>query len=649
MERFAFLKQLVMNYTSLPEDFSPDSPFASIGMDSYDVVDFMLTVEEKFGITANDEEILSMNCIRDVEELITNCMKEDKAIMLKGIAASQGIAIAKVYKLEQPVLDIQMVESDPDQELSKLDAAFAKTVEDIEKIKEVASKSLAPEELAVFDAHLMMAGDPELRTQIEDMIKNDKVNAEYATEQVANMMVSIFESMEDAYMRERAADIKDVTFRLKCNLCGKVIPNLATLDSPVVVIAKDLTPSDTGSLNKKFAKGFATEIGGRTSHSAIMARSLEIPAVVGVKGILEAANSGDEVILDALNGEVILNPTEAQKAEYAAKGEEYRKQKEALKALKDQPSVSTDGHKVLLVGNIGGPKDVDGVNANGGEGVGLFRTEFLYMKSEDDFPDEDTQFAAYKQVLEGMNGKPVVIRTLDIGGDKKLKYYEFAEEMNPFLGVRAVRFCLIRKDVFRTQLRALLRASVYGKLCIMFPMIATVNEFKEAKQCYEDARAELIAEGVKVSDDIEVGCMIEIPAAAVLADQIAKYADFFSIGTNDLVQYSMAADRMSEPVSYLYQPLNPSVLRLIKMTIDGAHKNGKWCGMCGEMAGDELAAPILLGLGLDEFSMSATSILRARQIINSLSYEEMKSLAAKAVECDTSEEVTDLVKSVLKA
>ena len=569
--------------------------------------------------------------------------------MLKGIAASQGIAIAKVYKLEQPVLDIQMTESDPDQELAKLNDAFEKTVQDIEKIKEVASRSLAPEELAVFDAHLMMAGDPELRSQIEDMIKNDKVNAEYATEQVANMMVSIFESMEDAYMRERAADIKDVTFRLKCNLCGKVIPNLATLDTPVVVIAKDLTPSDTGSLNREFAKGFATEIGGRTSHSAIMARSLEIPAVVGVKGILEAANSGDEVILDALNGEVILNPTEEQKAEYAAKGEAYRKEKEALKALKDQPSVSTDGHKVLLVGNIGGPKDVEGVNANGGEGVGLFRTEFLYMKSEDDFPDEDTQFAAYKQVLEGMNGKPVVIRTLDIGGDKKLKYYEFAEEMNPFLGVRAVRFCLIRKDVFRTQLRALLRASVYGKLCIMFPMIATVNEFKEAKKCYDDARAELIAEGVKVSDDIEVGCMIEIPAAAVLADQIAKYADFFSIGTNDLVQYSMAADRMSEPVSYLYQPLNPSVLRLIKMTIDGAHKNGKWCGMCGEMAGDELAAPVLLGLGLDEFSMSATSILRARKIINSLSYEEMKKLAANAVECDTCEEVTDLVKSALKA
>ena len=316
--------------------------------------------------------------------------------------------------------------------------------------------------------------------------------------------------------------------------------------------------------------------------------------------------------------------------------------------MKEQPSVSTDGHKVLLVGNIGSPADVDGVLANGGEGVGLFRSEFLYMKSEDDFPNEDTQYAAYKEVLERMEGKPVVIRTLDIGGDKKLNYYSFPEEMNPFLGVRAIRFCLKRKDIFKTQLRALIRASAYGHLCIMFPMIATVAEFKEAKACYEEAKAELISEGVKIGEKIEVGCMIEIPAAAVLADQLSKYADFFSIGTNDLIQYSMAADRMSEPVSYLYQPLNPSILRLVKMTIDGAHKNGKWCGMCGEMAGDELAAPVLLGLGLDEFSMSATSILRARKMINGLSYAEMQELAAKAVELDTCEEVTELIKSVVE-
>ena len=564
--------------------------------------------------------------------------------MLKGIAASQGIAIAKVYKLVQPVVEVTQTEADPEKELAKLDAAFKKTVADIEKIKAVASKSLKAEELAIFDAHLMMANDPEFRNMIEDEIRNSKVNAEFAAKSVADNMVSMFEAMDDEYMRGTAADIKDVSFRLLCNLAGKEIPNLAPLDEPGVIVAKDLTPSDTGSLNKEFAKGFATEVGGRTSHSAIMARSLEIPAVVGVKGILDTANAGDTVILDALNGEVILNPSEDQIKEYTAKQEAFLKEKEALKAMKDQPSVSTDGHKVLLVGNIGSPADVEGVIDNGGEGVGLFRTEFLYMKSEDDFPNEETQFAAYRQVLEGMKGKPVVIRTLDIGGDKKLKYYSFPEEMNPFLGVRAIRFCLQRKDIFRTQLRALLRASAYGHLCIMFPMIATVNEFREARALYDEERANLIKEGVKVGDDVEVGCMIEIPAAAVLADQLSKYADFFSIGTNDLIQYSMAADRMSQAVSYLYQPLNPSILRLVKMTIDGAHKNGKWCGMCGEMAGDELAAPVLLGLGLDEFSMSATSILRARKMINGLSYEEMKTMAAKAVELDRMEDVVDLVK-----
>ena len=566
--------------------------------------------------------------------------------MLKGIAASQGIAIAKVYKLEQPVLKIVQTSANPEEELKKLDSAFTKTIADIEQIKEVASKTLAEEELAIFDAHLMMIGDPEFRASIENEITSNSVNAEYAADCVSKMMISMFESMDDEYMRARAADIKDVSFRLLCNITGNEIPNLSTLNEPVVVVAKDLTPSDTGSLNKEFAKGFATEIGGRTSHSAIMARSLEIPAIVGVNEILNTLKSGDLVILDAINGEVITEPTEEQIAEYTKRAEEFLANKEALKALKDKPSVSVDGHRVELVGNIGSPADVDAVNTNGGEGVGLFRTEFLYMKSENDFPNEDMQFAAYKSVLEGMNGKQVVIRTLDIGGDKKLSYFQFEEEMNPFLGVRAVRFCLSRKDIFRVQLRALLRASAFGKLCIMFPMIATVAEFREAKAVYDEERAKLIAEGVTVGD-VQVGIMIEIPAAAVLADQLAKEADFFSIGTNDLIQYSMAADRMSQPVSYLYQPLNPSVLRLIKMAIDGAHKEGKWCGMCGEMAGDELAAPILLGLGLDEFSMSATSILPARKIINSLSYAEMKELAEKAVASSTEAEVVELIKNTI--
>ena len=352
----------------------------------------------------------------------------------------------------------------------------------------------------------------------------------------------------------------------------------------------------------------------------------------------------ETIVLAVKNGaktyEEVKEATERQHA--------FLEEKEALKALKDAESISPDGHKVELVGNIGSVQDVEGVLANGGEGVGLFRTEFLYMQSQEDFPDEETQFEAYKAVLEAMNGKKVVIRTLDIGGDKKLNYYTFEEEMNPFLGVRAVRFCLMRKDIFRVQLRALLRASAYGQLAIMFPMIATVKEFREAKALYDEERAKLIAEGIPVGEKVEVGIMIEIPAAAVLADRLAKEVDFFSIGTNDLIQYSMAADRMSQNVSYLYQPLNPSILRLVKMAIDGAHKEGKWCGMCGEMAGDELAAPVLLGLGLDEFSMSATSILRARKMINNLSYEEMRKLALEAVDLDTMDEVVELIEKNIK-
>ena len=567
--------------------------------------------------------------------------------MLKGIAASSGIAIAKVYKLEEPKLVITKKEGKVEEELQKLNAAFEKTIADIELIKTRAAANLSAEELAIFDAHLMMANDPDLKDQMSAMIQNDGCNAEYAADVVANNTVAMFESMEDAYFKERAADVKDVTFRLKCNLCGVVIPDLTAIDEQVVIVANDLTPSDTSQLNKKYTLGFATEIGGRTSHSAIMARSLEIPAVVGCAGILAEAKMGQEIILDALNGEVILDPTEQQKAEYAKKGEEFLAEKAALRVLVNEKSVSTDGHVVDIAGNIGSPKDVDGVLENGGEGVGLFRTEFLYMNSESDFPSEEEQYQAYKTVLEKMNGKRVVIRTLDIGGDKKLNYFTFPEEMNPFLGYRAVRFCLDRKDIFRVQLRALLRASVYGKLAIMFPMIATLQEFREAKGVFLEEKAKLVAEGVEVSDSIEVGMMIEIPASAVLADQFAKEADFFSIGTNDLIQYTMAADRMSEKVSYLYQPLNPSILRLIKMAIDGAHKNGKWCGMCGEMAGDEIAAPVLLGLGLDEFSMSATSVLRARKMIRSLSYEDMKAMSEKALGLCTCEEVTELVKSVI--
>ena len=569
--------------------------------------------------------------------------------MLKGIAASSGIAIAKVYKLEVPTMNITDAKvEDVAAEVEKFKAAMAKTIADIEGIKERATKAgkLSAEEIAVFDAHLMMAQDPMLADEIVNMIQAEGVNAGYATQEVANGMVAMFESMDSDYFRERAADVKDVTFRLKANVLGVVVPDLGAITEDSVVVAHDLTPSDTAQLNE-FAKGFATAIGGRTSHSAIMARSLEIPAVVGCTGILEEAKHGDTIVLDAIKGNVILNPTEEEVATYEKAKQEYLEYRAALKVLKDQPSITTDGHQVELVGNIGTPKDADGVLENGGEGVGLYRTEFLYMDSQV-LPSEEEQYVAYKAVLEKMGNRPVVVRTLDIGGDKKLPYLPIDEEMNPFLGYRAIRLCLDQKPIFRTQLRALLRASAFGKLRIMFPMIATVQEFRDAKAVYEEERAKLIAEGIAVGDDVQVGMMVEIPAAAVLADQFAKIADFFSIGTNDLIQYSMAADRMSEKVSYLYQPYNPSILRLIKMTIDGAHKEGKWCGMCGEMAGEPNAVAILLGLGLDEFSMSASSILAARKIVRSMNKAEMEELAAKALACDTAEEVLELVKGATK-
>lgn len=567
--------------------------------------------------------------------------------MVKGIAASSGIAIGKVFKLESPVISVaNTLKGSVEEEKARFTSALEKTVSDINLVKERASANLSEDELAIFDAHLMMAQDPEYASQIVDMIGEGN-SADYSCKTVSDNMIAMFESMDNDYFRERAADIKDVSYRLLCNILGLQIPDLTAINEEVIIVAHDLTPSDTASLNKTYTLGFCTAVGGRTSHSAIMARSLEIPAVVGTGNILESCNNGDMMILDAIDGLAIINPDEEELVAYKAKREAFLAEKEALKVLVHQKSVTVDGHEVELAGNIGGPNDVEGVLNNGGEGVGLFRTEFLYMNSTVDFPTEEEQFEAYKAVLEGMKGKKVVVRTLDIGGDKKLDYFSFPEEMNPFLGYRAIRFCLDRTDVFRTQLRALIRASVYGRLCVMFPMIATIQEFLDAKAIFEEEKAKLVSEGVAVADKIEVGMMVEIPASAVLADQFAKHADFFSIGTNDLIQYSMAADRMSEKVSYLYQPLNPSILRLVKMTIEGAHKNGKWVGMCGEMAGDAMAAPLLLGLGLDEFSMSATSILRARKIINGLSYEEMKELSAKAVGCETEAQVSELVKNAL--
>ena len=568
---------------------------------------------------------------------------------LQGIAASDGIAIAKVYTLTEPDLTVTKVTvEDSEKEVSRLDDALAASIKDVELIKETALKNLGEEEAQVFDAHLMVLSDPELIGQVKDSITSNKVNAESALKEVTDMFISIFAGMEDnPYMQERAADIRDVSKRVLAHLLGVKIPSPATIKDEVIIVAADLTPSDTAQLNRQYVKAFVTDIGGRTSHSAIMARSLEIPAIVGTKEVTSTAKDGDIIIVDGLTGDVFLNPSEEVIAEYRAKAEAFAAQQAEWEKLKDSKTYTKDGHQVELAANIGTPKDLEGVVNNGAEGVGLYRTEFLYMDSHE-MPTEEDQFEAYKAVLEGMNGKPVVVRTMDIGGDKELPYLPLPHEMNPFLGYRAIRISLNEPEMFRTQLRALLRASVYGKLRIMFPMIATLNDFRGAKALLEEEKAKLIAEGVAVSDDIQVGIMIEIPAAAVLAHQFAKEVDFFSIGTNDLIQYTMAADRMNERVSYLYQPYNPSILTLIKHVIDSAHKEGKWAGMCGEMAGDQTAVPLLVGLGLDEFSMSASSVLKTRSLISKLTLSDMQELADKAInECATVQEVETLVEEAV--
>lgn len=570
--------------------------------------------------------------------------------MLKGIAASDGIAAAKAYMLVQPDLSFSETSiDDPEAEIKRLDDAVEASKSELELIKQKATENLGEEEAQVFEAHLTILADPELLGQIKDKIKNDKVNAEAALKSVTDMFIEMFEAMTDnAYMQERAGDIRDVTKRIMSHLLGVTLPNPALIQEEVVIVAHDLTPSDTAQLDRNYVKGFITDIGGRTSHSAIMSRTLEIPAVVGSGSATTDIQEGEMVIIDGINGDALVDPTDAKLADYKQKAAEFAAQKEEWARLKDAKSVSADGKEVLLGANIGTPDDVLGANDNGAEAVGLFRSEFLYMNSNE-LPTEDEQYEAYKAALEGMSGKQVVVRTMDIGGDKELPYLPLPEEQNPFLGYRAIRICLDRQDIFRTQLRALLRASKYGRLAIMFPMIATVQEFKDAKAIFEEEKANLVASGVEVSDDIQVGMMMEIPAAAMIADKLAKYADFFSIGTNDLIQYSMAADRGNERVSYLYQPYNPSILRLIKNIIDASHKEGKWTGMCGEMAGDQIAVPLLLGLGLDEFSMSATSILKTRSLIKKLDSKEMKELADKAVsDCETVDEVVSLVKEFTK-
>ncbi|ACA83287.1 MULTISPECIES: phosphoenolpyruvate--protein phosphotransferase [Leuconostoc] len=566
----------------------------------------------------------------------------------KGIAASNGVAIAKAYLLVDPDLSFTKTTiTDVTAEQARVDDALKAASADVEIIKRKAEKNLGADEAQVFEAHLMVLSDPEMSGAFKQKIADDKVNAEEAVKEVTDMYISMFEAMTDnAYMQERAADIRDVTKRILSHLLQVTLPNPALIDEEVVLVSKDLTPSDTAQLDRQFVKGILTDLGGRTAHASIMARTLEIPAVVGSDVATQEVTDGVTVIVDGLTGDVIVDPDADTLATYQQKAADYSAQRAEWALLKDQQSVSADGKTFVVGANIGSPKDMAAVLENGSEGVGLYRTEFLYMES-DHLPTEDEQFEAYKAVVEKMAGKPVTVRTMDIGGDKHLSYWKLPDEENPFLGYRAIRISLDQTEIFRTQLRALLRASAYGNLWIMFPMIATLAEFRAAKKLYLEERTKLENDGVAMGE-VKLGIMIEIPAAAVLADKFAKELDFFSIGTNDLIGYTMAADRGNDKVAYLYQPYNPSILRLINNVIEAAHKEGKFVAMCGEMAGDPVAVPVLMGMGLDEFSMSAPSVLQTRSLMKKLNTADMKLLAEKALDAETNDEVIALVEAATK-
>ena len=567
---------------------------------------------------------------------------------MKGVAASPGIVIGQAHVLkEYPIhIDQQPIAAEQvEAELQKFEEALVKAKSQLEIIRDKAKKEMGADKAEIFGAHLMMLEDEVFLGEIREKIKSESLRAEYALTLVVAAYTEMFQNMEDEYLKERAADIQDVSDRLVKNLLNIPMQSLADLAEEVVIIARDLTPSDTAQMNKECVMAFATEMGGRTSHTAIMARSLEIPAVVGCVGLLAEVQNGDLVIVDGNKGLVFLNPDQDTLEQYRKAQEEYARYIQELKELKDLPAETNDqARRVELVANIGTPKDCAGALANGAEGIGLYRTEFLYMDRAA-LPGEDEQFVAYKAVAEEMKGRPVIIRTLDIGGDKKLPYLDMPEEMNPFLGWRAIRMCLDREEILRTQLRAIMRASAYGTLRIMYPMVSNADEIRKANAILAEVKADLDREGIPYDRNLQVGIMVEIPAAAVIADLLIKEVDFFSIGTNDLIQYTIAVDRMNEHISYLYEPLHPAVLRLVKNVIDASHRAGKWTGMCVEMAGDVAAAPILLGLGLDEFSMSAVSIPRVKKVIRGLTWAEAQEIAQKALAAESAEEIRRLLKT----
>ena len=562
---------------------------------------------------------------------------------LLGIAVSGGIAFGKAYIVGEVDLSYEAYSTvQAEKELSRLHCALSQAEKDLQQIREKVQQEQGIANATIFDAQILVLHDPELMQTIKDKIFEEKRTAESALDEATSFYIHLFQEMDDEYMQERAADFRDVTRRVLLHLLGVEEQSIQGMDEDSIIVANDVTPSETAQMNFKYVKGFITNLGGKTSHSAIMARTLEVPAIVGTKNGTNKIRHGDFIVIDGSNGEVHINPTDAVYDHLMKIHEEYMAEKAAWRALKNQPTWTSDQKRVELVANIGSPQDVNQVLHHGAEGIGLYRTEFLYMESTT-LPTEEEQFEAYRYVLEKMDDKPVIVRTIDIGGDKKLPYLPLPEEKNPFLGLRAVRFALQEPVIFKTQIRALLRASPFGNLKIMFPMIATLEEFHQAKAIVDEEKQQLQNEQIPVSEHIDVGIMVEIPSAALLANQFAKEVDFFSIGTNDLIQYTLAADRMNENVAYLYQPFHPAILHLVKLVIDAAHREDKWVGMCGEMASDLTAIPILLGLGLDEFSMNAPSILPVRNLMKTLNKREMTQLANNALTLSTAEEVQKYV------
>ncbi|WP_406812510.1 phosphoenolpyruvate-protein phosphotransferase PtsI [Histophilus somni] len=569
--------------------------------------------------------------------------------MISGITASPGIVFGKalVLKEEKIVLDTQKIKDEQiDIEVARFYSGRTAAIEQLIAIKDRALVSLGEEKAAIFEGHLMILEDEELEEEILDYLRSNKVNAGVAASKIIDQQVAMLSEIDDEYLQERAGDIRDIGNRLIKNILGMKIVDLGDINEEAILVAYDLTPSETAQLNLDKVLGFITDIGGRTSHTSIMARSLELPAIVGTNDITSKVNTGDYLVLDAVNNAIYVNPTQEEIERLKALERQLAEEKAELAKLKDLPALTLDGHQVDVVANIGTIRDCEGADRNGAEGVGLYRTEFLFM-DRDQLPTEEEQFIAYKEVVEAMNGRLVVLRTMDIGGDKDLPYLNLPKEMNPFLGWRAIRIGMDRREILHAQLRAVLRASAFGKLAVMFPMIISVEEIRELKSVIESLKQELRDEGKAFDENLQVGVMVETPAAAINAKFLAKEVDFFSIGTNDLTQYTLAVDRGNELISHLYNPMTPAVLNLIKHVIDASHQEGKWTGMCGELAGDENATLLLLGMGLDEFSMSAISIPRIKKLIRNVNYQDAKLLAEQALQQPTASGILSLVNDFL--